>query len=157
MNVRKAARNGVAGLIAAGLVLAFVVGRQQTRAATPTEVCTLHFSGGVTLADVPVAKTQEQQARGLMHRDDVGPGMLFSWPDAAERVFWMHNTPSPLSIGFFDAAGQLFAIKDMQPNSDEYHFSGQPAQDALELAQGQFQARGLAIGTRLVSRDCRPR
>lgn len=157
MNVRKAARNGVAGLIVAGLVLAFVVGRQQTRAATPTEVCTLRFSGSVTLADVPVAKTQEQQARGLMHSDDVGPGMLFSWANAAERAFWMHNTPSPLSIGFFDAAGTLFAIKDMQPNSDEYHFSGQPAQDALELAQGQFQARGLPVGSRLISRDCRPR
>ncbi|EMP3151360.1 DUF192 domain-containing protein [Salmonella enterica] len=157
MNIRKAARNGVAGLIVAGLVLAFVVGRQQTLAATPTEICTLHFSDGVRLDDVPVAKTQEQQARGLMRRDDVGPGMLFSWPDSSERVFWMHNTPTALSIGFFDSNGRLFAIKDMQPNSDEYHFSDQPAQDALELAQGEFRTLGLVVGSQLLRRDCRSR
>lgn len=157
MNIRKAARNSVAGLIVAGLALAFVVGRQQTRAATPTEVCNLQFSGGITLADVPVATTPEQEARGLMHREDVGPGMLFSWPTAAERVFWMHDTPTPLSIGFFDANGRLFVIKDMQPNSDEYHFSDLPAKDALELAQGQFQARGLSVGSQRLNRDCRTR
>lgn len=154
MNIRKAARNGVAGLIVAGLALAFVVGRQQTRAATPTEFCTLHFSGGVILEGVPVARTPEQEARGLMHRDDAGPGMLFSWDKAEPRVFWMRNTRMPLSIGFMSADGTLFAIEDMQPNSDEYHFSLDPAQDALELAQGDFSRKGLGVGSRLLRREC---
>ncbi|HFX1228586.1 TPA: DUF192 domain-containing protein [Pseudomonas aeruginosa] len=155
MNVRKAARNGVAGLIVVGLALAFVVGRQQTRAATPTEVCDLHFTGGVVLDAVPVARTKEQEARGLMHRDTAGNGMLFSWQEAEPRVFWMRNTRIPLTIGFFAADGTLFAIEDMQPETDDYHFSMKPALDALELAQGEFQRKGLAVGSRLIRRECR--
>lgn len=66
----------------------------------------------------------------------------------------MRNAPSPLSIRYFDTAGQLFAIKGTQLNSDEYLFGGHPTQDAMERAQGQFQARGHAADSRPASRDC---
>lgn len=69
----------------------------------------------------------------------------------------MHNTPSPLSISFLDATGRIFSIQDMQPNSDDFHFSGEPAQEALELNQGRFAELGIKVGTRLVSRNCRVR
>lgn len=119
------------------------------------EVCDLHFSSGAVLEEVPVARTREQQARGLMHQEDVGNGMLFVWPEADLRAFWMRDTPAPLSIGFFAADGTLFAIKHMEPETDDYHFSARPAQYALELAQGEFERKGLPVGSRMVHRDCR--
>lgn len=146
---------GVAAvLIVVMLAVAFAVGRQQTRAAEPGEICDLYFSNGATLTGVPVARTVAQQTRGLAKRDDVGPGMLFTWETAEPRVFWMRDTRVPLSIGFFDDTGLLFAIQDMQPETDDYHYSIKPASDALELEQGQFQVHGLREGDRLIERTC---
>lgn len=122
----------------------------------PSLICDLRFSSGLVLPGVPVASTAAQQERGLSQRDSAGPGLLFTWPAAARRVFWMHDTRMPLTVGFFDAAGRLFDIEDMAPLSDVYHLSPGPASAALELAQGQFQAHRLAVGVRLVGRSCRP-
>ena len=49
--------------------------------------------------------------------------MLFSWPSAKKRVFWVHNTHVSLSVGFISADGALFAIEDMAPDTDDYHYS----------------------------------
>lgn len=155
MNIRKATRYGVAGLIVVGLAVSYVVGRQQAAAGTPTETCDLVFSNGATLIGVPVAKTQAQEARGLMHKSEIGPGMLFTWDKPEPRVFWMRNTPTPLTIGFFDTQGVLFAIEDMQPNTDTNHFSFKPAIDALELGQGEYKRLGLEVGSRITGRRCR--
>ena len=122
----------------------------------PTHACTLKFSNGLVLTDIPLAKTLAQQAKGLTKRQDAGPGMLFSWDNAAQRVFWMRDTPIDLSIGFFDAQGLLFAIEDMEADTDCYHISDKPATDALELAKGQFQKLGLKTGDRLLERRCEP-
>jgi len=111
--------------------------------------CDLSFSNGLVLRDVPVARTQAEQSRGLSNRDDIGPGMLFAWPDARPVSFWMKDTFVPLSIGFFDASGVLFSIQDMMPQSLKTHPSVLPALHALELQQGDFQRLGIALGTRL--------
>lgn len=125
-------------------------------AVSAAELCDLYFTGDVTLKSVPVARSKAEQARGLSNRVDVGQGMLFSWDRAEARVIWMRDTPAPLTVAFFDADGLLFAIEDMAPNSDDYHFSGGPAVDALELAQGQFPQLGLSKGSRLLRRECFP-
>ncbi|QGG78944.1 DUF192 domain-containing protein [Pseudomonas syringae] len=155
MTVGKAARYVAFGLILTGLAVAYVVGQQRAAAGATTEVCDLQFSNGATLSGVPVARTEAQEARGLMHKKDIGPGMLFTWDKPEPRVFWMHNTPHPLTIGFFDTDGVLFSLDNMQPNSDSYHFSFKPAVDALELGQGEYQKLGLTVGVKLVGRRCR--
>jgi uncharacterized membrane protein (UPF0127 family) len=66
----------------------------------------------------------------------------------------MRETRIPLTVGFFDKAGRLFEIVDMQPDTDNLHFSTRPAAAALELEQGQFQAHGLAEGVMLIKRKC---
>lgn len=142
------------GLILAGFALSVLASAVQP-AANPTERCTLTFSGNITLADVPVATTPAQMAQGLMFRKDAGSGMLFSWPTAEQRVFWMRNTLIPLSVGFISADGTLFGIEDMAPETDDYHYSAGPATDALELAQGAFAQKGLKPGARLLGRECR--
>ena len=156
MTMKPAILKGAAGLIVAGALLAFAASRQQAQAADVAEVCDLSFTGNVQLRGVPVARTKEQQAKGLSNRDNAGPGMLFAFDPPGKLAFWMRDTRIPLSIAFVSEDGTLFAIEDMTPHSDEYHLSMKPAKYALELAQGQFQRRGLAVGSRLLKEECRP-
>lgn len=61
---------------------------------------------------VEVARTREEQARGLMFRTELGAkeGMLFprNPPDIAS--FWMKNTPLPLDIIFVAEDGRILNI-----------------------------------------------
>jgi len=138
-----------------GAGLGLAQGQVPTQAAQAADMlhCTLSFSHGLQIKNVPVARTPQEQSRGLSNRSDIGPGMLFAWPDARPVTFWMKDTFVPLSIGFFDAAGVLFSIQDMTPQSLRTHPSVFPALHALELQQGDFQRLGIALGTRL-SLDC---
>lgn len=124
--------------------------------ATEMSRCDLHFSGGIVIEDVPQAVTVQQRQQGLSKRTSAGNGMLFSWPDADVRVFWMRDTWIPLSIAFIAADGRIVNIRDMQPDTDDHHPSGAPVQHALELDQGQFEQLGLETGARLLRLDCRP-
>lgn len=155
MSMNPAILKGAAGLIVAGVFLALAAGRQQAQAADVAEVCDLSFTGNVQLRGVPVVRTKEQQAKGLSNRDDAGPGMLFAFDPPGKLAFWMRDTRIPLSIAFVSEDGTLFIIEDMKPNSDEYHLSMKLAKYALELAQGQFEREGLAVGSRLLKEECR--
>ena len=61
---------------------------------------------------VEVARTREEQARGLMFRTELGAkeGMVFprNPPDIAS--FWMKNTPLPLDIIFVGRDGRILNI-----------------------------------------------
>lgn len=114
--------------------------------------CTLYFSTGQILTNVPVAGTQTEQERGLSKTHDVSQGMLFIWPQAALRTFWMRDTWVPLQIGFFDDSGRLFQIESMEANTDTRHVSKQPAKMALELASGQYQTMKFVTGKSVLLR-----
>lgn len=101
--------------------------------------CTIAFDNGAALEVIPVAVTDRQIERGLSGRDDVAPGMLFAWPQAEARAFWMKDTHADLSIAFIDATGRVFQIEDMQAFDETPHVSSSPAQYALELPKGDFE------------------
>lgn len=122
-------------------------------ASRPGAVCTLHFEGA-TLEGVPQALTQQQMERGLAGRDDVGPGMLFTWPEDDVRMFWMRNTRVPLSVALINAQGVIVQIEHMEAQSDVIHQSRAPVREGLEVARGQFEALGIMVGARLLSRSC---
>ena len=71
---------------------------------------------------VEVASTASQREVGLMYRKhlDDNAGMIFVFPDAAPRNFWMHNTPIPLDMIFADANGVVLGIvANAEPFSDK--------------------------------------
>jgi uncharacterized protein len=71
---------------------------------------------------VEVASTGPQREVGLMYRKhlDDNAGMIFVFPDAAPRNFWMHNTPIPLDMIFADANGVITGIvATAEPFSDK--------------------------------------
>ena len=74
---------------------------------TQSSVTLTERDGGYDLARVgivvPVASTREAIRRGLMHRVDVGNGMLFSFEQPSMPSFWMKNTLVPLDMEFLNA------------------------------------------------------
>lgn len=99
-----------------------------------------------------VAKDDHARAQGLMHRESIPEygGMLFIFPEAALRAFWMGNCKIDIDIIFLDARGIITATHRMKKEgpplegeSDiEYELrlprypSRMPAQFAIELRAG---------------------
>lgn len=104
------------------------------------------FGADTVLAEV--ANTAALRGQGLMYRDSVpeGTGMLFVFDREAERSFWMQNTYVALDIAFIDADFRIVDIQQMEPESNDLHDSAGPALFALEVRQGWFAERGIAVG-----------
>jgi len=65
---------------------------------------------------VPVVTTPEAIRTGLMHREDVGNGMLFAFEAPHTPSFWMKNTLVPLDMEFLDAEFNIVdARRNVQP------------------------------------------
>lgn len=97
------------------------------------------------------AQTVAQRERGLMGRRElaVDSGMLFRFDEVRRHCLWMKDTPLPLSAAFFDEAGLLVDVIDLEPFNTEIRCSKRPARYALEMNQGWFAERGLERGARL--------
>jgi uncharacterized protein len=101
---------------------------------------------------VEIASTGPQREVGLMFRKhlDDNAGMIFVFPDAAPRNFWMHNTPIPLDMIFADSAGQVIGIvADAQPYSDKLLGVAGNAEYVLEVNGGFSAKKGIQPGDRM--------
>ncbi|MDV2496151.1 MAG: DUF192 domain-containing protein [bacterium] len=106
---------------------------------------------------VEVARTFTEKVRGLQGRDGLEPGrgMLFLYPKAAPRSFWMKGVAFPIDLVFADGEGLITEVlEDLPPCAGPVvrcpsYRSGSPARYALELAAGQADAHGLGPGDRL--------
>jgi uncharacterized membrane protein (UPF0127 family) len=90
-------------------------------------------------------------------------GMLFAFPDAQQRFFWMKDCLIDLDIAFVDPFGFVTAVHTMRKEdprrADESipayesrlarYRSLSPAQFALELAPGTFERLGIKRGSKL--------
>jgi len=104
-----------------------------------------------------LAQTAAQHARGLMARTDLAGhvGMLFVFASDTTESFWMRNTPMPLSIAFFDAAGYFVSATDMVPCADRPNcptYSAAAAyRYALEVPQGGLSGIGGGPGSTITT------
>lgn len=106
---------------------------------------------GDATVHVETSHLLSQRMRGLMHRPRLSKddGMLFLYPQAEERSFWMKNTLIPLDIAYFDAEGSLLNVRRMKPAADPSKGgelkapSAGPARFVLEVNYGWFDARSL--------------
>jgi uncharacterized membrane protein (UPF0127 family) len=103
-------------------------------------------SVNVEIADDPVERNL-----GLMYRESMPAdhGMLFVYPDAQPRNFWMKDTKLPLTIAYLDAAGTILTLADMRPLDTTPVPSGAPAMYALEMNKGWFAVKGVAVGDKV--------
>lgn len=99
-----------------------------------------------------LAVLEPEMQRGLMERMNLGAdeGMLFVYVRPQRMSFWMRNTPLPLDIGFFNAAGELREIYPLHPFDEKPVAShGDALQFALEVNQGWFKANEVRPGAKL--------
>jgi len=61
----------------------------------------------------------------------------------------MRNTPLPLTAAFVDKQGIIVNLADMQPLTNKTHCSENPVRYVLEMPQGWFEKRDIAVGERL--------
>lgn len=102
---------------------------------------------------VEIARTPEQQARGLMHRQSLAAerGMLFPYDPPRPASFWMKNTLIPLDLIFIRADGTIASIEaNAVPLSLEPIASQEPAAAVLEIAGGRAAELGLAPGDQVL-------
>ena len=114
----------------------------------------------ITTIDIEIAESDSAQARGLMQRDELpeDAGMLFVYPGAAPRSFWMANTRIPLDIIFVGADREIMRIaKYVRPRSPESIPSRYPAQYVVEVNAGFADTYGLSETDRIEwSREAAP-
>jgi hypothetical protein len=114
-------------------------------------------AGGRHQFDVELARTVEEQERGLMFRTGIpaNGGMLFApYPPEGgpprEASFWMRNTPSPLDILFIRADGTVARIAENTiPFSEDRILSGEPIAAVLEINGGKSAELGIAPGDKV--------
>lgn len=104
------------------------------------------FGADTVVAEV--ARTPDERAQGLKFRDElpVGTGMLFVFPDAATRSFWMEDTYVALDIAYMDASYRVVDIQQMEPLGTQTYPSAAPAMYALEVPLGWFAEHGVTVG-----------
>jgi len=102
---------------------------------------------------VEIARTPEEQARGLMFRASLPEfgGMIFPMVPPREASFWMKDTVIPLDMIFIRSDGTIARIAantipyDLTPVS-----SGEPVVAVLEIAGGRAEALGIAENNRVI-------
>lgn len=95
---------------------------------------------------VEVARTPEEQEKGLMFRTSLPPsgGMLFPFQNPKVGSFWMKNTLIPLDIIFIRKDGTIDRIAENTiPESLEPVVSGGEVSAVLELAGGTAARLGI--------------
>ena len=103
---------------------------------------------GTDTVTAEVASTPAAREQGLMGRLEVPPGtgMLFVFPEAELRSFWMKDTFVSLDIAFIDESFQVVDIKQMEAEDTTLVDSEAPASFALEVVQGWLQEHGIELG-----------
>ena len=114
---------------------------------------------GVTTAGKPrheftveVAATPEQQERGLMFRETLGPdsGMIFPYDPPKGVAFWMKNTLIPLDLVFFGPDKKVIRVADNAvPYSEEPIPSNGIVSAVLEIPGGRAAELGIGPGSQV--------
>ena len=118
-------------------------------AGNPLESLTIVTATGEHEFWVEIADDDEERARGLMFRPPLEDerGMLFQFPDVAERGFWMKNTPSSLDILYLDPTGRIVSIAPhTTPQSEVSIPSNGGANGVLEVRAGRAEEIGAKAG-----------
>ena len=104
---------------------------------------------------IEFATDNASREHGLMMRNTLAAdhGMLFVFPDTANRGFWMKNTLIPLDILYFDTDYRLVSMQlDVPPCKADpcpTYPSNAAARYVLELSAGTAHRIGAKVGDTL--------
>jgi uncharacterized protein len=137
----------------ASLVLAIGLDFEARAQAGPTEPLSITVSAGEThVFQIERARTSEEKARGLMHREALAPdaGMLFVYSKERRQSMWMKNTLIPLDMLFLRHDGRIAHIHERAvPGSLKTISSRGRVLAVLELRGGTVARLGIRTGDRV--------
>jgi uncharacterized membrane protein (UPF0127 family) len=113
---------------------------------------TIQSGTGTHKFTVEVARSQEEQAQGLMNRQSLAPdrGMIFPYDPPQQVAFWMKNTLIPLDMVFIGPDGKIGRIAaNTTPMSLDPVPSVDPVSAVLEIAGGRAAELGLKEGDKV--------
>jgi hypothetical protein len=117
----------------------------------------IHVGAGSEVhVPVELASTEQDRARGLMYRRDLGAdaGMLFVFPKTADHPFWMKNTPLPLDMIFIGEDLVVVGIvENAIPFSTRSLGVARPSRYVLEVHAGFSARNGIGPGDRVEFRN----
>ena len=125
-------------------------------ASAATIAVTIAAAGKAYVFNVEVARTDEEQDRGLMFRTSLpeGGGMIFPFKKPRIGSFWMKNTLIPLDMFFIRADGSIDRIAENTiPESLEPVVSGGEVSAVLELAGGTAAKLGIDETAKITWKD----
>jgi uncharacterized membrane protein (UPF0127 family) len=125
-------------------------------ASASTIPVTIAAAGKAHVFNVEVARTDEEQDRGLMFRTSLpeGGGMIFPFKKPRIGSFWMKNTLIPLDMFFIRADGSIDRIAENTiPESLEPVVSGGEVSAVLELAGGTAAKLGIDETAKITWKD----
>ncbi|MBI2144735.1 DUF192 domain-containing protein [Candidatus Woesearchaeota archaeon] len=98
-----------------------------------------------------IADSPEERKLGLMHRQSLreDEGMIFIFPDSAQRTFWMKNTLIPLDIISLSEGMRIVKIHHAIPCVSDpcpTYSSEAPAMYVLEVNGNFTDRQGIAEG-----------
>jgi uncharacterized protein len=126
--------------------------RRDAEQTAQTVPLTIRSGGKLHRFDVEVARTPEEQSKGLMFRKELPPdgGMLFPFDPPQVASFWMKNTVIPLDMIFIRPDGTIAHIAaNTEPYSLQPVSSGQLNSAVLEIAGGRAAELGIAENDRV--------
>ena len=131
-------------------------GRQPEGFSTMTARIT-ETDGQICEVCVWLADTSDERAHGLMAVTDLGGavGMVFRFEEPIVGSFYMFQTPTPLSIAWFDPDGNHVGSADMAPCLDTpagdcpLYAPGAEYQFALEVFEGGLADLGVGPASQL--------
>ena len=101
---------------------------------------------------VELARTPQEQAKGLMFRTEMGPdeGMLFPYATPQVLSFWMKNTVLSLDLVFIDEQHRIINVaENAVPYSEQSILSDAPGVAVLELNGGRARELGIVAGNKV--------
>ncbi len=143
----------IAGTLALALSACAPSSETVDEAGRPLEPLKIVTASGEHDLLVEIADDEAERERGLMYRPPLADdrGMLFEFPDSAERSFWMRNTPSSLDIIYIDPTGTIVSIaRHATPYSEAQLPSNGAANGVLEVRAGLTEQIGAKPGDRIV-------
>ncbi|WP_245647596.1 DUF192 domain-containing protein [Novosphingobium lentum] len=161
MNKARTFTLAVLGAVAACSPMAADAGQKATQSAAPTThpvsglpviPLTIAPAGKPHAFRVEVARTEPEQARGLMFRTEMGAdeGMIFPMSPPRDAAFWMKNTVIPLDIVFIAPDHR---IANIAANAVPYSLAPIPSagevMGVLELNGGRAAQLGIKAGDRV--------
>lgn len=130
--------------------------RDASEAESAATVVTIEMAGTAYRFDVEVARTDEEQKKGLKFRTSLpaNGGMLFPFAKPRIASFWMQDTLIPLDMLFIRADGSIDRIAENTiPGSLEPVASGGEVSAVLEIAGGTATKLGIDESARVTWKD----